>query len=199
MNWRSRFVHCVPVFISTVAVNPFEYIEEFLFTALLSVAPYCVRGGIRLVSSSSHAHQNAAPPHVASVSDTLTAELSLSHLTTGGLYNIAVCSLTWGPSSPRKRPLPKLLPSNPQPLSVHPGVAVRAPPPTTQDRPRYLYSRECQLPFFSEKYLESQLFSDTRKGWNIRVRLFHRPSATQVARTFGPCPLASLWGVTVMG
>jgi hypothetical protein len=49
--------------------------------------------------------------------------------------------LTCGPSSPRKRPLPKQLPSSPQPLSVLPGVVVAARPPTRQDRPRYSCSR----------------------------------------------------------
>ena len=53
----------------------------------------------------------------------------------------AGCELTWESSSPRKRPLPKLLPSSPQPLSVLPGVAVAVRPPTRQDRPRYPCSR----------------------------------------------------------
>ena len=48
----------------------------------------------------------------------------------------AGCRRTWGASSPRKRPLPELLPGSPQPLSVLPGVAVAARPPTRQDRPR---------------------------------------------------------------
>ena len=53
----------------------------------------------------------------------------------------AGCRFTWGPSSPRKRPLPELLPGSPQPLSVLPDVAVEARPPTRQDRPRCPCSR----------------------------------------------------------
>jgi hypothetical protein len=62
-----------------------------------------------------------------------------------------------------------------------------------------IHAQECQPPLFSEMYLEAQPLLDTQKGRYIRVRLFHRPSATQAASTFGPCPLAPLWCVTVMG
>jgi len=51
------------------------------------------------------------------------------------------CELTRESPSPRRQPLPKLLPSNPQPLSVLPGVAVAVRPLTRQDRPRYPCSR----------------------------------------------------------
>jgi hypothetical protein len=64
----------------------------------------------------------------------------------------AGCRFTWGPSSPRKRPLPELLPGSPQPLSVLPDVAVAARPPTRQDRPRFVHAQKCQPPLFSEKY-----------------------------------------------
>jgi hypothetical protein len=55
--------------------------------------------GLRVAGSSSsftHAHQYAAPPHVASVPDTLTAELSLSHLATGGFYKMLDIDLLVG-------------------------------------------------------------------------------------------------------
>jgi hypothetical protein len=53
----------------------------------------------------------------------------------------AGCRLTWGPSSPRKRPLPRPLPGSPQPSFVLPSVAVAARPSTRQDRPRCPCSR----------------------------------------------------------
>jgi hypothetical protein len=62
-----------------------------------------------------------------------------------------------------------------------------------------IHAQERQPPLFSEKYLEQLPFSYTKKGRNIRIRLFHRHSAARAAGTFAPCPLAHLWGVTVMG
>ena len=88
MIWRLPYVHCVPVRISTVAVNPFEqtrmadllitgdnrgvagertglaspgYLSGLPFSALLRVAPYCVPGGVKVVSISFSRSQPAPP------------------------------------------------------------------------------------------------------------------------------------------
>jgi hypothetical protein len=138
-------------------------------------------------SSLTHAHQYAAPPHIASAPETLTAEQSLSHLVIGGLYKVLDVDLL-GAHLRLENDLfqncfqiaHNLCPSF---LAL---LLQRARQPGKTDL--VIHAQERQPPLFSEKYLEQLPFSLTQKGRTFRVQLFHRHSAAQAAGTFAPAP-----------
>ncbi len=179
------------------------FLRDFLFPVLPTIAGYCVR--VRVKSAWIARRWVLFKPHSRASVYGATACSERPRNPIGRTVAIAPrhrrfiqnagCRLTWGPSLPRERPLPELLPGSPQSLSVLPGVVVAARPPTRQDRPRYPCSRTSASALLRKVPLNPYPFSDTQMGRDFRVQLFHRHSAVQAAGTFAPCPLcrASPW------
>src|SRR5215203_735259 len=94
----------------------------------------------------------------------------------------------------RKRPLPRLLPGSPQPLSVLPGVAVAARTPTTQDRPHFPCSRMSTSALLREVLLNRYPIQIRR-----RVGIFGSSSSIITPQVGLRAHLPPLWCVTVMG